>query len=228
MKIEKVYKLNEVAEVTNYPHRGQKTNARFALEVHKKKGYRSISQIQNPKTKEWHKPKKTTWGNTVTRMVKLDNFKISYIGVEFPFPCDYFGGRPWENIEKREEFQKRFDDLIEFCAKYYDSFIDAELNIVLLRLATHLRDLYEVECNFCTNDKTARATFQTPSIYICESVLEANKTKSRTPNIFKSIKMDYAACLAEAMALDKKVKPVVDGAVVSKQDFIKMINERGL
>ena len=228
MKIEKVYKLNEVAEVTNYPHRGQKTNARFALETNKKKGYRRISQIQNPKTKEWHKPKKTTWGNNITRMVKLDDFKISYIGVEFPFPCDYFGGRPWENIEKREEFQKRFDDLIEFCAKYYDSFVKEELYLVLLRIANHLTEIYIIERDFGIKEKTLRATFEAPTRYIGNSVIEANITESRTPNIFKSIKMDYTACLAEATALDKKVESVVDGAVVSKQDFIKMINERGL
>ena len=228
MKIEKVFKLNQVAEVTNYPHRGQKTDARFALVVHKKKGYRRISQIQNPKTKEWHKPKKTTWENNITRMVKLDDSKIAYIGVEFPFPCDYFGGRPWENMEKREGFQKRFDNLIEFCDKYYDSFIDAELNLVLLRLANHLTDIYIIERDFGINEKTLRAAFEIPTRHIGNSVIEANKTESRTPNIFKSIKMDYTACLAEAMALDKKVESVVDGAVVSKQDFVKMIKNRGL
>lgn len=69
----------ETSKVTNATFRKQETVERTWLEFNEEKGFRSISQIQNPKTKEWGAPKKSPYA--FLGVLVLIESKISMEGV---------------------------------------------------------------------------------------------------------------------------------------------------
>ena len=68
-------------EVNNYPYGFLKCNARFYVESVKKKGDRFVKQTQNPKTKVWNKPKKSTY-SAVIIVFRKDNGHITYKSID--------------------------------------------------------------------------------------------------------------------------------------------------
>ena len=68
-------------EVNNYPYGFLKCNARFYIESVNKKGDRFVKQTQNPKTKVWNKPKKSTY-SAVIIVFRKDNGHITYKSID--------------------------------------------------------------------------------------------------------------------------------------------------
>ncbi len=78
-----VYKSTECVEVNNYPYGfNQKTICKFSVEFNKNKGFRSVMQTLNPKTKEWNKPKKSTYDSIILMHKNLEN-KIKFVHLKF-------------------------------------------------------------------------------------------------------------------------------------------------
>lgn len=64
--------------VDNYPYGFKKTFCRFWVESVKNKGDRWVMQTQNPKTKVWNKPKKSTYCAVIVAYV--EDGKVTYKG----------------------------------------------------------------------------------------------------------------------------------------------------
>lgn len=60
--MKKVFRISHMQTVDNYPYGFKfRTIAHFSIEFDKKKGFRDVFQILNPKTNVLNKPKKSVW-----------------------------------------------------------------------------------------------------------------------------------------------------------------------
>jgi len=67
--------------VENYPYGYQRTQKRYWIETHKKKGDRLATQTLNPKTKIWNKPKKSTYNAIMVLYRNLENNHIKTFSI---------------------------------------------------------------------------------------------------------------------------------------------------
>lgn len=69
--------ITKIEVVENYPYGGLRTQMRFSVNFHSKRGFRSIKQSLNPKTNTWNKPHFGTY-NDLVWMVKDENGFIEF------------------------------------------------------------------------------------------------------------------------------------------------------
>lgn len=92
--------------VNDYPYGGKRCRIRFWMESHPKKGFRFVSQTENPKTLQWNSPKKSTY--------------MEYAGTLYlneKGHCVWTGLGLYSKAEEFAEFTKNFPD---FFSHYPD------------------------------------------------------------------------------------------------------------
>ncbi len=68
--------------VSDYPYgRTLRCRIRYWLEYDKKKGYRFVSQTENPKDLQWNAPKRSTYMNLAACMYLDENSHVKWTGL---------------------------------------------------------------------------------------------------------------------------------------------------
>ena len=64
--------------VNDYPYGGLRCRIRFWLEQHPKRGFRFVSQTENPKTGRWNNPKQGTYSLMAASLYLDENNHVQY------------------------------------------------------------------------------------------------------------------------------------------------------
>jgi len=110
-------------EVNNYPYGFLKCNARFYVESVKKKGDRFVKQTQNPKTKVWNKPKKSTY-SAVIIVFRKDNGHITYKSIDMNSSAEKYK----QAMETLKDFE--FNDIQKEKLKVMRAYIKAYKGVI--------------------------------------------------------------------------------------------------
>jgi len=104
--------------VEDYPWGFKKCKARFYVESVKKKGDRFVKQTQNPKTKVWNKPKKSTY-SAVMIVFRKDNGHITYKSIDMNSSAEKYK----QAMETLKDFE--FNDIQKEKLKVMRAYIKA-------------------------------------------------------------------------------------------------------